>query len=667
MIKVKTVAEIPNTGSLRMIHCYFCGQNNFVPKEYAPMHTLPCGRCQREIMVPVMMRQFEVRQAIATGGMGTVYRAFDTVLHREVAVKLLKAEMSNDQAKLDEFYREARTIATFNHPNIIQIFNFGEFEGKNFIAMELADKGSLENRIKEKGKLPELDVLDVGVKIASALDAALKKELLHRDIKPANILFNSAGEPKLVDFGLARKSDAETEYGAEIWGTPEYVAPEAVQRQPETFLSDMYSLGATLYQAITGQVPFVCDTVEATVIAHVRTPVTPPKKLVPGISDATSDAITKTLAKKPKERFASYDELIMALTAARSQLLVGQQTRHSSEEAAKPARTTRKIAPTPSVVAAEKKGKGALIGVAVIVVAALAGAGWFFTQKKNADGAATSGTSKTDTGSSLASAVSEKKSESTAAEGKPAPAPTVKLNTRPRPEATGPWTSLTGTNYANLWRDWNNKNFPDKTWKIQGGFISVNPDGNLKKLLVTRAKYVDFELQFEWQVAEGTRAAVLIGINDAIPDDAPASALKFPLCHDASMTNNNPARQQSGALEGVIAPDRNKKLKPPGQFNQSTIIALNKHVEFWLNGMKVTEFTLDSDKFKDQVAKSQRHKDKPYFGKTTEGHIGFQPSAGIEFRSVRIREIAEYPQVPKTGPASGQNAAQPPQPKKKKK
>ncbi len=662
MIKVKTVAEIPNTGSLRMLHCYFCGQNNFVPKEYPPMHTLPCGRCQREIMVPVMMRQFEVRQAIATGGMGTVYRAFDTVLHREVAVKLLRADMASDQAKLDEFYREARTIATFNHPNIIQIFNFGEYEGKNFIAMELADKGSLENRITQKGKLTELEVLDVGVKIAGALDAALKQELLHRDIKPANILFNGVGEPKLVDFGLARKSDAETEYGAEIWGTPEYVAPETVQRQPETFLSDMYSLGATLYQALTGQVPFVCDTVEKTVTAHVRTPVTPPNKLVPEISRATSDAITKTLAKKPKDRFASYDELIMALTAARSQLLVGQMAKDEPETPAKPARTTRKIAPTPSVVAGEaKKGKGGLIAAVVVVLAAAAGAGWYFTQKKGEETASTpttAATPKSDTASTLVPTPPPQPPVPVAEEK--APAPVVKLNTLPHPEATGPWVSLTGTNYANLWHEWNRKNFPAKTWKVQGGFITVE-NAESKQLLVTKRKYVDFELQFEWQVAEGTRAALLIGVNDAIPDNAPASALKFPLVHDASITNVNPARQQSGALEGLIAPDKNKKLKPPGQFNQSTVIVLKRRVEFWLNGMKVTEFSLDSDKFKEAVAKNQRLKDKPYFGKSTEGFIGFQPSAGIQFRSVRIRDIAEYPQVPKAAPAPA------PQPQKKKK
>jgi serine/threonine protein kinase len=174
-------------------------------------------------------------------------------------------------------------------------------------------------------------VLDIGIKIASALDMALKYDLLHCDIKPGNILFNVDHEPKLIDFGLARKTDAEAE-GAEFTrGTPYYVAPEKIKREPETFLSDMYSLGATLYHAITGHVPFDAPTVEEVVVAQVQTPLTPPNLVVPEISQATSDALGQALAKNPAERFLSYDEFIMALTRARSELLVSQ---YSAPEAA---------------------------------------------------------------------------------------------------------------------------------------------------------------------------------------------------------------------------------------------------------------------------------------------------------------------------------------------
>ena len=191
--------------------------------------------------------------------------------------------------------------------------------------MELADRGSLDARIEKLRLLPELDVLDIGIKIASALDMALKYDLLHRDIKPGNILFNADHEPKLVDFGLARKADAEHEVEDVTWGTPYYVAPEKIKREPETFLSDMYSLGATLYHAMTGHVPFDAPTMEEVIVAQVQTPLTPPNLVVPEITQPTSDALVRALAKNPADRFLSYDEFIMALEAARS-LLLRQQS-----------------------------------------------------------------------------------------------------------------------------------------------------------------------------------------------------------------------------------------------------------------------------------------------------------------------------------------------------
>jgi serine/threonine-protein kinase len=246
------------------------------------------------------------------------------MLERLVAVKLMKKELSQDLKAMEGFYREARACARLNHTNIIHIYTFDEFEGRRYLVMELADRGSLDARIEKLHMLPELDVLDVGIKIASALDMALKYDLLHRDIKPGNILFNADHEPKLVDFGLAQIAGAEQEAGDVTWGTPYYVAPEKIKREPETFLSDMYSLGATLYHAMTGHTPFEAPTVEELIAAQVQTPLTPPNLVVPDITQITSDALVQALAKSPADRFLSYDEFIMALTAARSQLLVKQ-------------------------------------------------------------------------------------------------------------------------------------------------------------------------------------------------------------------------------------------------------------------------------------------------------------------------------------------------------
>jgi eukaryotic-like serine/threonine-protein kinase len=306
-----------------MVKCGGCGANVFIPGDLAPLATTPCTKCSHPLMMPLRLEQYELITPIASGGMGTVYRSFDTMLEREVAVKLMRQELTDDSQAFQAFSREARACAALNHTNIIHIYTFNESQGYRYLVMELADRGSLDGRIENEQRLPELDVLDVGIKVASALDTALKHNLLHRDLKPGNILYNAEGEPKLIDFGLARKTDSE-EHEEAIWGTPYYIAPEKVKREREDFLSDMYSLAGTLYHALTGHVPFEAPTIDEVIAAHIHTPLTPPNQVVPGTTAPTSDALVRAMAKNPGDRFQSYDEFIMALTSARSQLLVAQ-------------------------------------------------------------------------------------------------------------------------------------------------------------------------------------------------------------------------------------------------------------------------------------------------------------------------------------------------------
>lgn len=310
--------------SLKMVQCSSCGGRSFIPGELEPLSTVDCKKCGHPIMMPMELRQFELRSAIASGGMGTVYRSFDKMLEREVAIKLMKKELAEDKFALEGFYREARACASLNHTNIIHIYTFDDFNGQLYLVMELADNGSLDSRIEELKSINELAVLDAGIKVASALDSALQQNLLHRDIKPGNILFNASDEPKLVDFGLARSSEEDVEQDSMVWGTPYYIAPEKINREREDFLSDMYSLAGTLYHALTGHVPFEAPSIDEVVAAHVHTPLTPPNMVKTDITEPTSQALVRAMAKNPDERFQSYDEFIMALTAARSQLLVSQ-------------------------------------------------------------------------------------------------------------------------------------------------------------------------------------------------------------------------------------------------------------------------------------------------------------------------------------------------------
>ncbi len=311
-----------------MVTCGRCKSRTFIPGDLAPFATTPCSKCGHPVLLPVKLRNFELLTIIASGGMGTVYTALDVKLERQVALKMMKREMAADPAILEAFYREARASASLNHTNIIHIYSFDEFNGQPYLVMELADQGSLDSRIETERRVPELDVLDVGIKICSALTTALQHKLLHRDIKPGNILYNIDGEPKLIDFGLVRAAEDDS-WEEHIWGTVYYVAPEKLERKGEDFHSDMYSLGGTLYHALTGHVPFE-GTVEEVVSAHVHTALTPPNQVAPDITELTSNALVRAMAKHPSDRFESYDDFRMALEVARSQVLIAQ-IQHSGE------------------------------------------------------------------------------------------------------------------------------------------------------------------------------------------------------------------------------------------------------------------------------------------------------------------------------------------------
>src|SRR5512142_2242761 len=149
---------------LKMVTCGSCETKVFIPGDLPPLSTVPCNKCGHPIMMPLMLRQFELQSVIASGGMGTVYRAFDTILQRKVAAKLMKKELLNDVKALDDFYREARACARLNHTNIIHIYTFDEWEAQRYLIMELADRGSLDTRIEKQQRLPELDILDIGIK-----------------------------------------------------------------------------------------------------------------------------------------------------------------------------------------------------------------------------------------------------------------------------------------------------------------------------------------------------------------------------------------------------------------------------------------------------------------------------------------------------------------------
>ena len=260
---------------------------------------------------------YQLERELGQGGMGTVYLAKDSGLNRYVALKILRSDLGDDPSFSRKFLEEVEVTASLAHPNIIRVFTLGEQEGRLYLVMEHLDEPSLENRMDKQTKVSEREVLEIGIGIASALQFAHEETgLIHRDIKPGNILFGRGNIPKLADFGLAAGARSALGQQDEIWGTPYYVSPERLLREPEDIRSDIYSLGATLYHAIAGRPPFEAETAEEVAKRHISDRPPPLRSLCPNAQEQTVFTIDKCLAKKSSARWEGYTELLNQLADA---------------------------------------------------------------------------------------------------------------------------------------------------------------------------------------------------------------------------------------------------------------------------------------------------------------------------------------------------------------
>ena len=264
---------------------------------------------------------YQLERELGHGGMGTVYLARDTGLDRKVALKILKTDLGQDPSFAQKFLQEVEVTASLAHPNIIRVFTLGQHHGRLYLVMEHLDQPSLEQRMDELGKLPERDVLEIGIGIASALQFAHEETgLIHRDIKPGNILFGRGNIPKLADFGLAAGARSALGQQDEIWGTPYYVSPERLNREEEDVRSDIYSLGAALFHAFSGRAPFEADTAEEVARRHLADRPPSLRSLRPEAGEQTIFTIDRCLQKRPEGRWQSHEALIGHLQDARRRL-----------------------------------------------------------------------------------------------------------------------------------------------------------------------------------------------------------------------------------------------------------------------------------------------------------------------------------------------------------
>lgn len=299
--------------------CPECGELIDV-SDQEPLSAVLCPSCGAPSVIATHIDQFELVDVLGRGGMGVVYRAQDTSLDRQVALKLLRKSEGASEEQSAQLANEASITASINHPNVVKVFTTGMDRGRFYIAMELVDQGTLDQLIMLQGRVAEAQVLEVGIQIAQGLRAAQHAGLIHRDVKPGNILFAGLHTAKIVDFGLAIFMADEEKVRGEIWGTPYYVAPEKLDNKPEDFRSDIYSLGGTLFHALAGRPPFEAENASLVALKHLKSQAVSLQAFAPWVSGSTAFVINRTLNKDPEQRYQSYDELIEHLEYARTEL-----------------------------------------------------------------------------------------------------------------------------------------------------------------------------------------------------------------------------------------------------------------------------------------------------------------------------------------------------------
>ena len=284
---------------------------------------MPNGHSSVDVVGQVIAGRYELEELTGSGGMSIVYRARDNQLGRLVAVKILHERLADDPEYVDRFRREALAVARLNHPNIVTVIDRGESDGVQYIVFEHVEGEDLKRLVARTGPLPVRRALELGIQIGRALSFAHANGVVHRDVKPQNVLVRD-GNAKVTDFGIARADhlsfDAENTETGTVLGTGDYISPEQARGERATEQSDVYSLGALLYELLAGSVPFPADSAVAAAMRHVNDPVPDVLAVRPDVPVRLANAVERALAKDPADRFASMDDLVDELVACRSEL-----------------------------------------------------------------------------------------------------------------------------------------------------------------------------------------------------------------------------------------------------------------------------------------------------------------------------------------------------------
>lgn len=291
---------------------------------------------------------YRVEGKLGAGAMAQVFKANQLSLDRPVAIKVLPRKHSNNPQFIERFYAEGKAAAALNHPNIVQAYDVGQAGEFHYFVMEFVEGATVHDRIVANKRTPERDALDIAISVADALRHAHDKGLIHRDVKPKNIMITPDGVVKLADLGLARAIDDKEAALAEqgkAYGTPYYISPEQIRGEVNVGAqADIYSLGATLYHMVTGQVPFNGKNPNEVMQKHLKAPLVPPDHVNPKLSAGISEVIEKMMAKSRRERYRDMGEVLVDLKAVRA----GEVPPHAHKET-----TTAMLAEVAQMTAAQ--------------------------------------------------------------------------------------------------------------------------------------------------------------------------------------------------------------------------------------------------------------------------------------------------------------------------
>ena len=260
--------------------------------------------------------RYEIIEQIGTGGMSDVYKAKCHKLNRYVAIKVMKSEFSEDKTFVSKFRAEAQSVAGFTHPNVVNVYDVGDENGVYYIVMELVEGITLKKYIEKRGKIPFKEAVSIAIQVANGLDAAHKHNIVHRDIKPQNIIISKEGKVKVTDFGIAKVASSSTINSSSTMGSVHYISPEQARGGYSDARSDIYSLGITIFEMLTGTVPFDGDSTVAVAVQHIQDEIPAPSTVVADIPLSIDRIVIKCTQKKPDRRYQTAAELITDLKKA---------------------------------------------------------------------------------------------------------------------------------------------------------------------------------------------------------------------------------------------------------------------------------------------------------------------------------------------------------------